>query len=237
MFHAAVEAARPENIVPQHLPSPPKGRTIVLGGGKASAAMVKAVEEHWPAPLEGLIVTRYGHAVPCRRIEIVEAAHPVPDERGRDAARCILDLVSNLGEHDLVLALISGGGSALLSLPPPGLTFEDKQKVNKALLRSGATIGEMSFVRNHLSLIKGGRLAAAALPARVVTLVISDVPGDDPSVIASGPTVADPSTFAEALAVLRKYGIEQPSAVIRHLEMATEETPNPGDLRLTRTET
>jgi glycerate 2-kinase len=237
MFEAAVAVAQPARTIPTHLPVLPKGRTIVVGAGKASAAMASAVEAAWPGPLEGLVLTRYGHAVPCRRIEIVEASHPVPDESGRDAARRILDLVSNLGEDDLVLALISGGGSALLSLPPPGLSFEDKQKVNKALLRSGATIGEMNCVRKHLSLIKGGRLAAAAFPARVVTLLISDVPGDDPSVIASGPTVPDPSTFAEALAVLRKYGIEQPSAVIRHLEMATEETPKPGDPRLMRTET
>jgi hydroxypyruvate reductase len=237
MFDAAVEVAQPARTIPAHLPVPPKGRTIVVGAGKASAAMASAVEATWPGPLEGLVLTRYGHAVPCQRIEIVEASLPVADESGRDAARRILDLVSDLGEDDLVLALVSGGGSALLSLPALGLTFEDKQAINKALLRSGATISEMNCVRKHLSLIKGGRLAAAAFPAKVVTLLISDVPGDDPSVIASGPTVPDSSTAAEALNILRKYGIEQPSVVIRHLEMAPEETPKPGDPRLTRTET
>jgi hydroxypyruvate reductase len=175
--------------------------------------------------------------VPCRRIEIVEASHPVPDAKGHDAARRILDLVSGLGADDLVLALISGGGSALLSLPAPGLTLEDKQGLNKALLRSGASIDEMNAVRKHLSAIKGGRLAAAAYPARLVTLMISDVPGDDPSVIASGPTVPDPTTFAEALAIVRKYGITEPAAAIRHLERGGEETPKPGDERLTRAET
>ena len=237
MFHAAVEAARPENIVPQHLPSPPKGRTIVLGGGKASAAMAKAVEEHWPAPLEGLIVTRYGHAVPCRRIEIVEAAHPVPDAPGRAAAERILKLAQEAGPDDLVLFLISGGGSALLALPAPGLTLEDKQAVNRALLASGADIAQMNVVRKHLSAIKGGRLAAAAHPAKVVSLLISDVPGDDPSAIASGPTVPDPSTFAEARAVLARYRIEPPPSVKAHLERAAEETPKPGDPRLAGVET
>jgi hydroxypyruvate reductase len=237
MFHAAVEAARPENIVPQHLPSPPKGRTIVLGGGKASAAMAKAVEEHWPAPLEGLTVTRYGHAVPCRRIEIVEAAHPVPDAPGRAAAERILKLAQEAGPDDLVLFLISGGGSALLALPAPGLTLEDKQAVNRALLASGADIAQMNVVRKHLSAIKGGRLAAAAHPAKVVSLLISDVPGDDPSAIASGPTVPDPSTFAEARAVLARYRIEPPPSVKAHLERAAEETPKPGDPRLAGVET
>jgi hydroxypyruvate reductase len=237
MFHAAVEAARPENIVPQHLPSPPKGHTIVLGGGKASAAMAKAVEEHWPAPLEGLIVTRYGHAVPCRRIEIVEAAHPVPDAPGRAAAERILKLAQEAGPDDLVLFLISGGGSALLALPAPGLTLEDKQAVNRALLASGADIAQMNVVRKHLSAIKGGRLAAAAHPAKVVSLLISDVPGDDPSAIASGPTVPDPSTFAEARAVLARYRIEPPPSVKAHLERAAEETPKPGDPRLAGVET
>ncbi len=237
MFDAAVEVALPAGTIPPHLPGQPKGRTVVVGAGKASAAMAKAVEDAWPGPLEGLVVTRYGHSVPCRRVEIVEAAHPVPDAKGQDAARRILDRVSGLTEHDLVLALISGGGSALLALPAPGLTLEDKQAINSALLRSGASIHEMNCVRKHLSGIKGGRLAAAAHPARLVTLLISDVPGDDPSVIASGPTVPDPTTFADALAILRKYRVMQPRAAVAHLERAAEETPKPGDPRLTGAET
>ncbi|MBV8398043.1 MAG: glycerate kinase, partial [Acetobacteraceae bacterium] len=234
MFDAAVAAALPEKSLPSHLPPPPKGRTIVVGAGKASAAMARALEEHWSGPLEGLIVTRYGHAVPCQRIEIVEAAHPVPDKKGLAAARRMLEMVQGLTQDDLVIALISGGGSSLLTLPAPGLTLEDKQAVNRALLRSGAHIGEMNCVRKHLSAIKGGRLAAAAYPAELVTLVISDVPADDPSVIASGPTVADATTFAEARAIFAKYGITEPASVIRHLERAEDETPKPGDPRLAR---
>src|SRR5215210_3974013 len=237
MFDAAVDAASPAARVPSFLPPPPKGRVVVVGAGKASAAMAKAVEDHWDGPLTGLVVTRYGHAVPCERIEIVEEAHPVPDASGEAAARRILGMVQGLGPDDLVLALVSGGGSALLSLPAPGLTLEDKRAVNAALLRSGAPIGEMNAVRKHLSVIKGGRLAAAAHPARVVTLVISDVPGDDPAVIASGPTVPDASTFAEARAVLAKYGIAGPQAVIEHLERAEDETPKPGDPRLANAST
>jgi hydroxypyruvate reductase len=232
MFDAAVAAASPKLRIPPHLPPAPKGRTIVIGAGKASAAMAKAVEDAWPGPLSGLVVTRYGHAVPCNWVEIVEAAHPVPDESGHRAAQRMLEMVKGLGPHDLVLALISGGGSALLSLPAAGLSFADKQAVNTALLRSGAAIGEMNTVRKHLSAIKGGRLAAAAFPARVVTLVISDVPGDDPADIASGPTVADKSSFGEARAVLAKYGISQPRSVIAHLERAADETPKPGSPRL-----
>jgi hydroxypyruvate reductase len=205
---------------------------VVIGAGKAAASMARAVEDHWTGKLEGLVVTRYGHGLPCRRIEVVEAAHPVPDQAGRAAAQRIMELVGALGADDLALCLISGGGSALLSLPAPGLTLEDKQAVNKALLRSGANIGEMNCVRKHLSAIKGGRLAAAAAPARVVTLLISDVPGDDPSVIASGPTVADPTTNADALAVLDKYGVREPAAVYRYLQGAAEDTPKPGDPRL-----
>ena len=237
MFDAAVQVALPASTIPAHLPEPPKGRTIVVGAGKASAAMAKAAEDTWPGPLEGLVVTRYGHSVPCRCIEIVEAAHPVPDAKGQDTARRILASVTGLTEHDLVLALISGGGSALLTLPAPGLTLKDKQAINSALLRSGASIHEMNCVRKHLSAIKGGRLAAAAHPARLVTLLISDVPGDDPSIIASGPTVPDPTTFADAIAILRKYYIEEPRAAIMHLERAAEETPKPGDPRVARTET
>ena len=229
MFDAAVAAALPDKSVPLHLPPPPQGRTVVVGAGKASAAMARALEDHWAGPLTGLVVTRYGHSAPCQRIEIVEAAHPVPDAKGREAAARILQMVQGLTEDDLVIALISGGGSSLLSLPALGLTLEDKQAVNRALLRSGAHIGEMNTVRKHLSAIKGGRLAAAAAPAKVVTLVISDVPADDPSVIASGPTIADATTFAEARAVLAKYGITEPKPVVRHLERAENETPKPGD--------
>ena len=237
MLDAAITAALPDRIVPAHLPPPPKGRTIVLGAGKASAAMAKAVEDHWPGPLEGLVVTRYDHAVPCRRIEIVEAAHPVPDAAGRAAAERILALAQSAGPDDLVLCLISGGGSSLLALPAEGLTLEDKQAVNKALLASGADIGQMNTVRRHLSAIKGGRLAAAAHPAKVVSLLISDVPGDDPAAIASGPTVPDPTTFADAQAILARYGIEPPEAVKAHLARAAEETPKPGDPRLATAET
>ena len=237
MFDAAVNAASPLLRVPAHLPQPPKGRTIVVGAGKASASMAKAVEDNWPGPLTGLVVTRDGHGVPCRRIEIVEASHPVPDSRGLEAAQRIGALVEELGPEDLVLALISGGGSSLLTLPAPGLTLQDKRAVNAALLRSGASIGEMNVVRKHLSAIKGGRLAAAAYPAQLLTLVISDVPGDDPALIASGPTVADPSSFKDARAVLKKYGITEPKAVIDHLNRAADETPKPGDIRLTKART
>jgi len=234
LFDAAVEAALPAKVVPAHLPPRPRGRTIVLGAGKASAAMAKAVEDHWDGPLEGLVVTRSGHGVPCRRIEIVEASHPVPDTRGRDAARRILALAASAGPDDLVLCLISGGGSALLALPAKGLSLEEKQAVNRALLASGADITAMNTIRKHLSAIKGGRLAAAAHPAETVSLLISDVPGDDPSVIASGPTVADATTFADARAVLARYGIEPPPAVAAHLAAAADETPKPGDPRLER---
>jgi glycerate 2-kinase len=236
MFDAAVRAALPEAVVPPNLPPPPRGRTVVVGAGKASAAMARAVEERWPAPLEGLVVTRYGHAVPCRQIEIVEASHPVPDAAGRDAARRMLEMVKGLGEDDLVLALISGGGSALLSLPTQGLGLEQKQALTQALLRSGADIHEMNCVRKHLSAIKGGRLAAAAAPARVLALLISDVPGDDPAVIASGPTVPDPTTLEDATAVLEKYGIREPEAALAALRQAENETAKPGDLAFERVE-
>ncbi|MGB5561465.1 MAG: glycerate kinase [Sedimenticolaceae bacterium] len=236
LFEAAVDAASPTHCLPPHLPQPPKGRTVVVGAGKGAAAMARAVEEHWQGPLSGLVITRYGHGVPLDRIELVEAAHPVPDAAGREAAGRILEMVEGLGKDDLALCLISGGGSALLALPADGISLEDKQAVNKALLRSGANIGEMNCVRKHLSKIKGGRLAAAAAPARVVTLLISDVPGDDPSVIASGPTVADPTSFSDALAVLEKYGIEGPKTVLDHLRNAIDETPKPGDPRLKRAE-
>jgi hydroxypyruvate reductase len=199
--------------------------------------MARAVEDAWDGPLEGLVVTQHGYRVACDRIEIVEASHPVPDTAGEAAARRILDLASSAGPDDLVLCLISGGGSALMPLPAAGLTLTDKQAVNRALLRSGATIGEMNCVRKHLSAIKGGRLAAAAAPAEVVTLLISDVPGDSPAVIASGPTVPDPTTFADARAILEKYAIAEPDAAVAHLRAAGEETPKPGDPRLAGGET
>lgn len=237
MFEAAVAAATPSACMPAFLPPPPKGRTIVVGAGKAAAAMAKALEDTWDGPLQGVVVTRYGHAVPCQRITVIEAAHPVPDLNGVKAAARMLALVEGAGEDDLVIALISGGGSALLSLPADGLLLSDKQAINKALLKSGAPIDEMNCVRKHLSAIKGGRLAAAAFPARVVSLVISDVPGDDLAAIASGPTVADPTSFADARAILVRYGIDGPAPVIAHLEAALEETPKPGDPRLARCET
>jgi len=237
LFDEAVKAASPQRCLPPHLPAPPRGRTVVIGAGKAAASMASAVEAHWKGPLSGLVVTRYGHDAPLQHIELVQAAHPVPDRAGREAAARILQLVQGLTADDLVLCLISGGGSALLALPADGITLEDKQAVNRALLKSGANIAEMNCVRKHLSAIKGGRLAAAAAPARVVSLLISDVPGDDPSVIASGPTVADPTTFADAIAVLDKYGVTPPPAVREHLAAAHDETPKPGDPRLARTET
>ena len=228
MFKAGVDAALPSLCVPAHLPKRSKGRTVIIGAGKASGAMAKALEDAWDGPLEGLVVTRYGYRVPTTRLEVVEAAHPVPDAAGRDAAKRIFELVQGLTEDDLVLCLISGGGSALLALPADGVTLEDKQAMNKALLKSGATISEMNVVRKHLSAIKGGRLAKAAYPAKVVALMISDVPGDDPSIIASGPTVPDPSTNADALAIIEKYGLDVPETMRRVLEK-NDETPKPGD--------
>ena len=237
MFDAAVAAAQPALCLPAHLPPPPKGRLLVIGAGKASAAMARAVEDNWPGPLEGLVVTRYGYGVPCERIEIVEAAHPVPDAAGIRAAQRMLERVQGLAEDDLVLALVSGGGSSLLAAPGAGLTLEDKQAVNRALLKSGANIAEMNCVRRHLSGLKGGRLAAACHPARVVTLLISDVPGDDPIDIASGPTVPDPTTCEDALAIIGRYGIELPPNVRRLLESGEGESIKPGDPRLGRIDT
>jgi hydroxypyruvate reductase len=236
MFDAAIAAAQPALCLPAHLPERPKGRVIVIGAGKASAEMARAVEAHWDGPLAGLVVTRYGYAVPCARIEIVEAAHPVPDAAGRDAAARIMRLVQGLGEDDLVLCLISGGGSALLAAPAPGLTLEDKQAVNRALLRSGASISEMNCVRRHLSAVKGGRLAALCHPARVVNLLISDVPGDGPIDVASGPTVGDPTTCADALAIVARYGLALPPHVRRVLESGEGESVKPDDPRLARVE-
>lgn len=232
LFAAAVAAADPAVSLARHLPAPPRGRTVVVGAGKAAASMARAVEAAWPGELSGLVVTRYGHGAPTKRIAVVEAAHPVPDTAGAAAAQRILNEVARLTPDDLVIALISGGGSALLSLPAPGLTLADKQEVNRALLRSGAGIDEMNCVRRHLSAIKGGRLAAACHPAKVVTLLISDIPGDDPLDIASGPTVPDPTTGAEALAILARYRIEVPSSVRAHLETGAGGSVRPGDERL-----
>lgn len=236
MFDAAIAAAQPALCVPPALPVAPKGRLIVIGAGKASAEMARAVERNWPGPLTGLVVTRYGYAVPCERIEIVEAAHPVPDAAGLQAARRILDRVQGLSADDTVLCLISGGGSSLLPLPLEGITLEDKQQINQALLTSGATISEMNCVRRHLSAIKGGRLAAACHPAKVVTLLISDVPGDDPRDIASGPTVPDASTCADALAIIQRYGIDLPERVLDVLRNGRGESIKPGDPRLANNE-
>jgi glycerate 2-kinase len=236
LFDAAVAAAQPALCLPPHLPTRPKGRTIVIGAGKASAAMARALEDHWDGPLEGLVITRYGYEVACERIQIVQAAHPVPDAAGLRATQHIQELVSGLTADDLVIALISGGGSSLLVAPGDGLTLQDKQALNTALLKSGATISEMNCVRRHLSAIKGGRLAAACHPAQVLTLLISDVPGDNPIDIASGPTVADPTTCAEALAIINRYRIELPPAVRALLQRAEGESIKPCDARLARTE-
>ncbi|MCX8256301.1 MAG: glycerate kinase [Beijerinckiaceae bacterium] len=229
LFDAAVAAADPFKTIAAHLPPPPKGRTLVIGAGKASAEMARALEQNWPAPLEGLVVTRYGHGAETKGIEIVEASHPVPDQAGADAAKRMLQLVQGLTADDLVIALISGGGSSLLPIPLDGLTLADKQAVNKALLKSGATIGEMNCVRRHLSAIKGGRLLQACAPAKVVTLAISDVPGDAPGDIASGPTMPDPTTCADALRLIEKYGIEIPAGVRKTLESGLGESPKPDD--------
>ena len=237
MFDAAINAAQPAHCLPPHLPERPTGRTIVIGAGKASAAMAKAFEDAWPGDITGLVVTRYGYAVPCKRIDIVEAAHPVPDAAGLAAAKRILDLVGGLSADDLVICLISGGGSSLLALPGKGLTLEDKQHLNRELLRSGATISEMNCVRRHLSAIKGGRLAAACHPAEVVTLLLSDVPGDDPINIASGPTVPDPTTCADALEVIARYGIDMPRNVRDVLTSGAGESVKPGDPRMARAQT
>jgi hydroxypyruvate reductase len=241
MFDAAIAAVAAERVVPPALPEPPAGRTIVIGAGKAAAAMAAAVERHWPTPLDGLVVTPYGHAVPCTRVTCLEAAHPLPDEAGAEAARRLLGLVAGLTADDLVLALVSGGASSLLALPAAGVSAADERALGAALLRSGAPIAAVNQVRKHVSAVKGGRLAAAAWPAAVVTLLVSDVPGDDPAAIGSGPTVADPSTYAEALEVLERYEVAAPPGVVAHLRAgaaggpgAPGETPKPGDERLAR---
>ena len=236
MFAAAVDSVRAETCVPPALPEPAGGRTVVVGAGKAAAAMARAVEAEWEArghpPPAGLVVTRYGHAVDCRHIEVLEAAHPVPDAAGREAAERILGLAAGLGPEDLLLCLVSGGGSALLAAPAPGVALGEKQAVNRALLLSGANITEMNTVRKHLSRIKGGRLAAASHPARCHAVLISDVPGDDPATIASGPTVADPTTVADAREVAERYRVPLPASVEEWWAAAESETPKPGDPRL-----
>ena len=237
MFAAAVEAAQPVHCIPKFLPEPPKGRLIVIGAGKASAAMAKAFEDSWPGELSGVVLTRYGYQIPCQRIEILEASHPVPDAAGLSASRRILQTVQGLSADDTVVCLISGGGSALLTLPFDGISLEEKQAVNRELLRSGANICEMNTIRRHLSSIKGGRLAAACYPARVVNLLISDVPGDNPGDIASGPTVADATTCADALALVKRYGMSLPASAMAVLESGRGESVKPGDPRLSKVET
>ena len=230
LFDAAVAAADPARCLPTWLPDPPRGRTVIVGAGKAAAAMARAVEEHWrgdPQRLSGIVVTRYGHGAPTRRIEVVEASHPAPDEAGQQAAARVLAAVAGLTADDLVLVLLSGGGSALLAAPMAGITLAEKRAVTKALLACGASIGEINCVRKHLSAIKGGRLALAAAPARVLTLAISDVPGDELSTIASGPTVPDPTTCVEALEIVARYGIELPAAARQALASGAAETPKP----------
>ena len=234
LFEAAVASAQPALCLPPHLPPPPRGRLLVIGAGKAAAAMARTVEDHWPGPLSGLVVTPYGHGAACERIDVVEAGHPVPDAAGMLAARQMLDRVSGLSPNDLVLCLLSGGGSALLPLPLAGLSLDVKQALSRALLKSGATIAEMNCVRRHLSGIKGGRLAAACYPARVHTLLISDVPGDRPMDVASGPTVADPTHCADALHILRRHGIDVPESVHEILTSDRGESVKPGDSRLER---
>ncbi|MFS0755744.1 glycerate kinase [Noviherbaspirillum sp. 1P10PC] len=233
-FQAAVAAADPLKIIAAHLPPPPKGRTLVVGAGKAAASMARAVDLAWPqdAALEGIVVTRYAHAIPTERITVVEASHPVPDDEGEKAAADILARVAALGPDDRLIALVSGGGSSLLSLPVDSVPMADLKSVTKSLLKSGAPITDMNIVRKHLSRIQGGRLAAACR-APVTTLIISDVTGDDPSAIASGPTCPDPSTYADAIAILKRYGVEAPDSVMAHLERGASgqigETPKPGD--------
>ena len=236
MFDAAIASAQPSLSLAKHLPAPPKGRVVVVGAGKASAAMARALEDAWPGPLSGLVVTRTGYNKPCERIEIVEASHPAPGAAGLNAAKRMLDLVSRLTPDDLVIALVSGGGSALLPLPIEGLSLADKQDLNRALLASGASISEINTVRRHLSAIKGGRLGTAAFPARVVTLLISDVPGDNIVDIASGPTVADPTTSADALAILTRYRLAANPRVLDVLTSGRGESVKPGDPRLANTE-
>jgi glycerate 2-kinase len=235
-FGAAVDAARPDACMRHHLPAAPAGRTVVIGAGKAAAAMALALDDAWKPGLSGVVVTATGHGLRCPRIEVIEATHPVPAEVGERAAMEILRSVAGLGHDDLVICLLSGGGSALMTLPAPGLDLGGKQAITRALLRSGAPIGEINCVRRHLSRIKGGRLGVACHPARLVTLAISDVAGDDPIDIASGPTVADPTTCNDALAVLDRYCIETSPSVRTRLEAGDWESVKPGDPRLAGSE-
>lgn len=231
IFDAAVAAADPERTIRDHLPAKPRGRTIVIGAGKGSAQMAAAFEKVWDGPIEGLVVTRYGYGAKCERIEIIEAAHPVPDAAGLEASRRLLEKVQGLTSDDLVVALISGGGSALLPSPAAGLTLADEIAVNEALLASGAPIAAMNTIRKHVSTIKGGRLAAAAYPAKVVSLVVSDIPGDNPALVASGPTVPDTGSREDALASIAAYGMKLPDAVMEHINSAEADAPSPGDER------
>ncbi|MQW90775.1 glycerate kinase type-2 family protein [Sinorhizobium saheli] len=234
LFAAAVAAADPARVIAANLPEPPKGRTVVVGAGKGAAQMARALERLWEGPLTGAVVTRYGFGVPCERISVREASHPLPDESGLRASRRLVDEVSGLSEDDLVVALICGGGSALLPAPPPGLSLEDEIAVNRALLASGAPIRAMNAVRKHVSLIKGGRLAAAAHPARVVSLVVSDIPGDEPALVASGPTIADASSREDALKIVERYRLALPQKVMRWLASDAADAPRPSDPRLAR---
>ena len=231
LFDLAVDAVAAERCLPAHLPPPRKGRTFVVATGKAAAAMARVAEDRWPegAPLSGIAITRYGHGVITSTLKVIEAGHPLPDDNGTEATREILTECSKLGCDDLLLCLLSGGGSALMAAPAPGITLGDKRDITKALLRSGATIAEMNCVRKHLSAIKGGRLAVVAAPAQTVTLMVSDVAGDDPAVIASGPTVPDPTTHAEARSIIDRYQIKLPAPIAAHLDDAARETPKPGD--------
>lgn len=237
LFRAAVRAADPEAALRGHLPDRPKGRTVVVGAGKGAAQLAAAFERLWPHPLEGVVVTRYGYATPCARIRVLEAAHPVPDAAGLAASAALTAAVSGLTEDDLVVALVCGGGSALLPAPPDGLTLADEQAVNAALLASGAPISAMNAVRKHVSRIKGGRLALAAWPARVLSLVVSDIPGDDPALVASGPTVADAVDRATALGIVKTWDLALPEAVLRHMNTPAADAPRPDDPRLARAET
>jgi hydroxypyruvate reductase len=236
VFEAAVAAADPQKTIRAHLPAKPKGRTVVVGAGKGAAQMAAAFEKAWDGPLQGVVVTRYGYGAATSRIEVIEAAHPVPDENGLKAARRLLETVSGLDEDDLVVALVCGGGSALLPAPAPGLTLADEIAVNEALLASGAPISAMNAIRKHVSTIKGGRLAAAAWPARVVSLIVSDIPGDIPALVASGPTVPDEAGRAEALAAVAAYGMKLPDAVMAHIETPASEAPKPADEKFARNE-
>ncbi|TGQ65473.1 MAG: glycerate kinase [Mesorhizobium sp.] len=236
IFDAAVAAADPERTIRDHLPAKPKGRTIVIGAGKGSAQMAAAFEKAWDGPIEGLVVTRYGYGAKCDRIEIIEAAHPVPDAAGLEASRRLLAKVQGLTADDLVVALVSGGGSALLPSPAAGLTLADEIAVNEALLASGAPIAAMNTIRKHVSTIKGGRLAAAAYPAKVVSLVVSDIPGDNPALVASGPTVPDTGSRKDALASIAAYGMKLPDAVMAHIQSPASDAPDPEDQRFSRNE-